>query len=71
VIRDDENGFLADNDREAFAARIVQVIRDPELLKKARQGAQRTLCRSWQSVALEIREKYLSILSGWRGGPPR
>lgn len=65
VIRDAENGFLADGDHEAFATRIVQVIQDPELRKKAGQGAQRTLCRSWHSVAKETLEKYLSILSEW------
>ncbi len=65
VIRDTENGFLADRDREAFAARIVQVIQDPELRKRAGLGAQRTLSRSWQSVAEETQKKYLSILSEW------
>ena len=65
VIQDNENGFLAENVGEAFAARVVQVIQDPALLKKAGEGARRTLCRSWQDVATEIREKYLAILSQW------
>ncbi len=68
VIRDDENGFLADRDQEAFAARIAEVIRDPERLRKAGEGARRELCRSWESVATEIGERYLAILSK---GPAR
>ena len=67
VIHDNENGFLAENVGEAFAARVVQVIQDPGLLKKAGEGARHTLCRSWQDVATEIREKYLAILSQWNG----
>jgi 1,2-diacylglycerol 3-alpha-glucosyltransferase len=67
VIRDNKNGFLAEADAEAFADRVVQVIQDPELLKRAGRGAQRTLCRSWEEVAREIRWKYLDILAEWRG----
>ena len=66
VIRDNVNGFLAEADAEAFASRVAQVIQDPELLKRAGGGAQRTLCRSWEEVAREIRGKYLEILAGWR-----
>jgi 1,2-diacylglycerol 3-alpha-glucosyltransferase len=66
VIRDNQNGFLAEGDTEAFAARVVEVIQDPELLKRVGEGAQRTLCRSWEDVAGEIRRKYLAILSQWR-----
>ncbi len=67
AIHDNRNGFLADGDTEAFAARVVQVIQDPELLKRVGCAAQRTLCRSWENVAREIRDKYLAILAEWRG----
>jgi 1,2-diacylglycerol 3-alpha-glucosyltransferase len=66
VIGDNQNGFLAEGDEEAFAARVVQVIQDPELRERAGRGAQRTLCRSWENVAQEMREKYLAILAGWK-----
>ncbi len=65
VILDSENGFLAEPDEEAFAARVVRVIQDEALLQRAGSGAQRTLCRSWESVAIETRDKYLAILSRW------
>ncbi len=66
VICDNENGFLAEAGIEAFAARVVQVIEDAGLLRIAGEGARRTLCRSWRSVALETRDKYLAILAQWR-----
>jgi len=63
VIRDNENGFLAENSTEAFAAKVSEVLRDDDARKRAGRGAQRTLCRSWESVAHEIRDRYLAILS--------
>jgi 1,2-diacylglycerol 3-alpha-glucosyltransferase len=65
VIRDGENGFLADHDAEAFAAKVVQVIGSPRILELAGVEAQRTLCRSWEDVVREVRDRYLSILSHW------
>lgn len=64
VIRDNANGFLAEADEEAFGARIAQVILDEGLRARAGDGARRTLCRSWQSVTMEMREKYLALISG-------
>jgi glycosyltransferase involved in cell wall biosynthesis len=67
VIRDRENGFLAENGAEAFGVRVAEVIQDPASLKRAGEGAQRTLCRSWEDVAREVRHKYLAILSQGKG----
>ncbi len=63
VIRDDENGFLADEDVEAFAARVVQILSNPQELERAGMNAQATLCRSWENVVREVRDRYLVILS--------
>ena len=65
VIRDGENGFLADRDGEAFSARVVEILRDPRSLELAGFGAQRTLCRTWEDVVREVRDRYLDILSRW------
>jgi glycosyltransferase involved in cell wall biosynthesis len=65
VVRDCENGFLSEGEPESFASKILGVLDDPSALERAGRGAQRSLCRSWRDVALEVRERYLSILSGW------
>lgn len=67
VIQDNRNGFLAADDADAFGARVVEVLQDPDLVKSVGLCAQRTLCRSWEDVVREIRNKYLAILSGWQG----
>jgi glycosyltransferase involved in cell wall biosynthesis len=63
VIDDGENGFLSDNHVQSFAARVVDVLQDEEARARAGSGARRTLCRTWESVAREIRSRYLAILA--------
>jgi glycosyltransferase involved in cell wall biosynthesis len=65
IIRDGENGFLSANSVESYSERIVSVLKDRSLLEKAGYGAQRTLCRTWEDVVREVRDRYLSILSHW------
>jgi glycosyltransferase involved in cell wall biosynthesis len=65
VIRDGENGFLAEGTPEAFSAKIIGVMKDEKLLEKASVGAQTTLCRTWEDVVREVGERYLAILSRW------
>jgi glycosyltransferase involved in cell wall biosynthesis len=67
VIRDSENGFLADCHVDDFAARIIAILGDPHALERAGEGAQRTLCRTWEDVVREVRERYLQILAQWVG----
>jgi 1,2-diacylglycerol 3-alpha-glucosyltransferase len=54
VIRDGENGFLADGEVDAFAARVVSILEDPRRIELAGAGAQRSLCRNWEDVVREV-----------------
>jgi glycosyltransferase involved in cell wall biosynthesis len=65
VVRDGENGFLAENEEAPFAARIIAILRDRAGLQKAAYGAQLSLCRSWEDVVREAKDRYLAILSRW------
>ncbi|MGO8693347.1 MAG: glycosyltransferase [Rectinemataceae bacterium] len=67
VIDDGENGFLAEGHADDFAARIIAILGNPSALEHAGFGAQRTLCRTWEDVVREVRERYLQILSQWPG----
>ncbi|HUW39933.1 MAG TPA: glycosyltransferase [Rectinemataceae bacterium] len=67
VIRDGENGFLAEAHPDDFAGRVIAVLGSPEALERAGAGAQRTLCRSWEDVVREVAERYRRILSDWAG----
>jgi glycosyltransferase involved in cell wall biosynthesis len=63
VIRHGVNGFLADDDVDAFAAEVVRILEDRVSLESAGREAQRSLCRSWEHVVREVRDRYLSILA--------
>ena len=63
VIREGENGFLAEDDAEAFAEKVARILEDPRGLELAGIGARRSLCRSWEDVVREVRDRYLSILA--------
>lgn len=65
VIRDGENGFLSDNEVEAFSERVSSLLQDEALLDAAGAGAQASLCRSWEDVVGEVKLRYLDILSRW------
>lgn len=65
VIRDGENGFLAEDRLEGFVEKVAGALEDREALTRAAEGAQRTLCRTWEDVVREVKERYLDILSRW------
>lgn len=65
VIRDGENGYLSENSLEAFSATVVKALGDGESREAIAERAQKTLCRTWEDVVGEVRERYLKILSRW------
>jgi 1,2-diacylglycerol 3-alpha-glucosyltransferase len=62
-VKDDVNGFLTDCSERAYAERLMVLLDHPGLLTRAGAGARRTLCRSWQQVAREVKERYLELAS--------
>lgn len=65
IIRDGENGFVARNEVDAYAARAIEILSNPAATESAGFGAQRSLCRTWEDVVREVRNRYLDILSRW------
>jgi glycosyltransferase involved in cell wall biosynthesis len=63
VIRDGENGFLADADENSFVECVVRALHDRDKLERVGSEARRTLCRSWEDVVREVRDRYLDVLS--------
>lgn len=61
-IFDGKNGFTAENDAQAFTARIASVMRERELLERVGRKARETLFRSWRTVAEEVKERYLDLI---------
>jgi 1,2-diacylglycerol 3-alpha-glucosyltransferase len=67
VIRSGENGFTAENDLEAFAATVIDLVGDPERVRLAGENASKSLCRSWENVVAEARNRYIALIGSKTG----
>jgi len=65
VIEDKENGFLCSENTADFAQTILKALSDHAMLSRIADNAQNTLCRTWEDVAMEVAERYHSILNRW------
>lgn len=63
VIEDGVNGFLSENNVEAYADKIAHLCANPDLIRKAGLMASQTLCRSWESVVDEVKDRYQSLVA--------
>lgn len=61
-ITDNVNGFVEDNDEEKYAARILQLYKDRNLLAKVGEGAKRDLYRTWDNHIDDVYENYQKII---------
>jgi len=61
-IIDNVNGFLSENDAESYANRILSIISDKELLRKAGEKARDTIFRDWESIVDEVYRRYVEII---------
>ena len=62
IICDEINGFLADNDVNAFANRLRYILERPTIISNAASGAAKTLTRSWSDIAIEVIDRYQHLI---------
>lgn len=65
VIEDGKNGFLCAENQDEFAGVVVRTLSDSVTLARVADTAQKTLCRTWEEISLEVANRYRSILSRW------
>lgn len=66
-IADGQNGFLSENEPDAYAQTILRAMSTPSLRQIAGDGACKTLYNSWESVLEKVDLRYREILSHWKG----
>ena len=64
-IIDNFNGFLAEENVDTFANRIIEIINEPIKMKQVGEEAARSVYRSWKMVAEEVHEKYKQIIENF------
>ena len=63
IIRDNENGFLIDNDLTDFKNTLLALKNDRKRVREVGIQASHSIVRSWESVADEVVERYNDIIS--------
>lgn len=68
VINPNVNGFIAENDPGAMAAKIGQIFADEALLKQAAENARQTIPIPWDSLIPKVYDKYAEIIDKKKQG---
>jgi glycosyltransferase involved in cell wall biosynthesis len=63
ILRDGENGYLVPNELDAFAARLRQLYRDREQVRRVGLAASQTIVRSWEDVVGEVLDRYDALIA--------
>lgn len=61
-IRENENGFLAENTPEDFAGAIARIMGDDVLRRRVGEEARRTIPIPWSAVVKDARARYRAII---------
>lgn len=62
IIDPGVNGFLSANTPESFSACILRLREHPEAIAGAGRMASQTIARSWENIADEVYDRYISLI---------
>ena len=62
IVTDNFNGFLTQNTTESFAAKLRELITNPEKIEAAGLNASNSIARSWESVTDEVLDRYKNLM---------
>ncbi len=65
-MTDNVNSFMSKPDEKSFAARIMQLQDDRELLARVGEGARRDLFRTWDSLVDDVYDRYGELIDNYR-----
>ena len=65
-VIDNENGFLAKEDADDYAEKIIALCDNEQKLKATGETAYNTLYRTWQDTTKEVLNKYIEIIEKYK-----
>ena len=65
-IIDNYNGFLAYNDAELYAERLLKLIANREKIRQVGLAAQKTIGKDWEELIDDVYENYLEIIDRYK-----
>lgn len=63
ILNDNVNGYLADENAESWAEKIIEVLSDKEQLAKTKEKAYAEVYKTWDQVAEEVGVRYREIIA--------
>jgi 1,2-diacylglycerol 3-alpha-glucosyltransferase len=64
-VYDGINGFLISNSAVALAKKIIELKQNPEAIRKAGEGARKSIYRPWESIVDQVFNRYEEIIKDY------
>ena len=61
-IIDGINGFLVENDTASLASKLREVMMHSDVLKKAGEGARKTIYHPWETIVEDVYHRYVDLI---------
>ncbi len=61
-ISDGVNGFLVENNVESLTHKIRELINHPDAIKKAGEGARKSIYHPWESIVDKVHRRYVELI---------
>lgn len=62
TITDNVNGFLSENSVDAYANKIIEVLKDKKLYEEVSQNAYKDLYKNWDMVIEDVYKRYCDLI---------
>ncbi|MFZ4564613.1 MAG: glycosyltransferase [Bacteroidales bacterium] len=61
-ILDGVNGFLVENEVSSLSNRIIDLMKHPDAIKKAGEGARKSIYHPWESIVDDVYQRYVELI---------
>ncbi len=67
-VTDGVSGFLIQEDAESMAAKLRQIMENPEVMRRVGEGAQSEIYMSWEDAVTRAYRRYFTVINNYRRG---
>ena len=67
-VTDGVSGFLIEENADSLAAKLRELLRQPEAIQRVGEGAQREIYVSWEDAVAAAYERYGDVIENYRAG---
>jgi glycosyltransferase involved in cell wall biosynthesis len=67
-VTDGVSGFLIQENADSMAAKLREILENPEVMRQVGEGAQREIYVSWEEAVSRAYERYFTVINNFRRG---